>query len=125
MKNRQEFAQKIKQEISTKILPISLNMLDRFGMPESEFVFVIKALERTGEITVENESIVSYVEKNKEKSNFVKSDYNAAYLKEHYESIHVAVPKGKKASIKVKAESLGMSVNAYILSLINKDLEEN
>lgn len=34
------------------------------------------------------------------------------------------VPKGELEKIKVHAESLGMSLNAYVVGLIKKDMEE-
>jgi predicted HicB family RNase H-like nuclease len=62
------------------------------------------------------------------KERFNKYEYQKEYIKmyqkEMVENITVRVQKGQKDIIKAKAESLGMSVNAYILSLINKDLEE-
>lgn len=55
---------------------------------------------------------------------FNHAEYTKKFVKEHYETITIRLEKGKRELVKQQAESLGMSVNAYILSLINKDLEE-
>lgn len=62
----------------------------------------------------------------KEKFNMLEyqKEYNKKFIKENYDTITLRLAKGKRETIKAKAESLSMSVNAYILSLINKDLEE-
>lgn len=125
MKNRQEFAQKLKEVIAENNLPIALNEIDRLGMPEIEFSRTIKALERSGDITIENGSIVGFGNEKDENHQFVLSEYRSSYIKEHYDSIHVVLPKGRKEIISKKAKSAGMSLSAYILSLIEKDLEEN
>ena len=49
---------------------------------------------------------------------------NDKYLSEQ-EEIKIRVPKGKKDNIKDQAESQGMSVNAYIIGLIEKDMEKS
>ena len=49
---------------------------------------------------------------------------NDKYLSEQ-EEIKIRVPKGKKDKIKDQAESQGMSVNAYIIGLIEKDMEKS
>ncbi len=38
-----------------------------------------------------------------------------------YDRISLTVPKGRKAIIKRRAESKGMSVSAYVSNLIEKD----
>ena len=48
-------------------------------------------------------------------------------IKKHLETlddIKVRVPKGKREIIKAHAESKGMSLNAYIVWLIDKDMEK-
>lgn len=54
-----------------------------------------------------------------------KEDYRNRWQKENQERIIVMVPRGKKDNIKDQAESRGMSVNAYIVSLIEKDMEKS
>lgn len=51
--------------------------------------------------------------------------YNKSFRKENYDHIGFNVPKGQREVIKARAESLGMSVNAYMVHLIKKDMEEN
>ncbi len=43
------------------------------------------------------------------------------YITEKLDEIKVRVPKGKKEEYKAKAESKGLSLNAYIVSLIESD----
>lgn len=43
------------------------------------------------------------------------------YKKEHRDRIIVEVPKGKKEEYRAKAESKGLSLTAYIVSLIEND----
>lgn len=52
-------------------------------------------------------------------------EYNKKFQKENYDVFHVKVKKGKKDLIKQRAESLGLSMNAYIVGLIEKDMREN
>lgn len=47
--------------------------------------------------------------------------YTDAYNEQNYDRLTVRLPAGDKPKLKAKAESKGMSVNAYILSLIEKD----
>ena len=47
--------------------------------------------------------------------------YTDAYNEKNYDRVTVRLPAGDKPKLKAKAESKGMSVNAYILSLIEKD----
>ncbi len=49
---------------------------------------------------------------------------NDKYLSEQ-EEIKIRVPKGKKDNIKDQAESQGMSVNAYIIDRMEKDMEKS
>ena len=48
-------------------------------------------------------------------------DRKQQFYAEHYERIHLAVPKGMKDIIKALASDKGMSVNAYLQDLIRKD----
>lgn len=43
------------------------------------------------------------------------------YLNEKTESIQIRVPKGKKENYKEQARQNGLSLNAYIIDLIEKD----
>ena len=51
-------------------------------------------------------------------------DRKQQFYAEHYERIHLAVPKGMKAIIKNLASFKGLSVNAYLQDLVRKDQEE-
>lgn len=46
---------------------------------------------------------------------------NKKYFSEKIEDIKIRVPKGKREEYKAKAESKGLSLNAYIISLIESD----
>lgn len=46
------------------------------------------------------------------------------YRTKAYDQINLTVKKGLKAIYKAHAEEQGMSLNAYIISLIEKDMEE-
>lgn len=48
----------------------------------------------------------------------------AKYMKANLEDIKFRVPKGTRERYKAHAESLGMSLNAYIVTLIEKDMVE-
>lgn len=50
-----------------------------------------------------------------------KEDYRNRWQKENQERIIVMVGKGQKDKIKAHAQSKGMSLNAYIVSLIEQD----
>lgn len=50
-------------------------------------------------------------------------DRKQQFYAEHYERIHLAVPKGMKAIIKNLASDRGLSINAYLQDLIRKDQE--
>ena len=43
------------------------------------------------------------------------------YRKNNIETFHLDLPKGKKDEYKAKAEAKGMSLTAYIVSLIDGD----
>ena len=51
-----------------------------------------------------------------------KTAYKNKYNLENYDRINFTVNKGEKEIIKERAEALGMSINAYINSLIKEDL---
>ena len=53
---------------------------------------------------------------------FNQISYQNEYIKEKYDRINLTVPKGKKEEIKRKAQSQGKSVNEYINSLIEEDM---
>lgn len=46
------------------------------------------------------------------------------YLKEKVDEFKIRVPKGQKAIIQEFAKAKGMSLNAYVLSLINTDMNK-
>lgn len=48
--------------------------------------------------------------------------YQNDYIKEKYDRINLTVPKGRKEEIKKKAAAVGKSVNEYINSLIDGDM---
>lgn len=52
-----------------------------------------------------------------------RSEYKQTFYNDHYERIHLAVPKGMKAIIKQLAAEKGMSINAYLQHLIRQDQE--
>lgn len=52
-----------------------------------------------------------------------RSEYKMQFYEDHYERIHLAVPKGMKQIIRDLAADKGMSVNAYLQDLIRKDQE--
>ena len=47
------------------------------------------------------------------------------YRAKAYDQINLTVPKGTKAIYKAQAAEHGMSLNAYIISLLEKDKESN
>lgn len=51
--------------------------------------------------------------------------YQNKYIKEKYDRVGLTMPKGKKEVIKSRALEKGMSINEYINSLINKDIQKN
>lgn len=46
----------------------------------------------------------------------------AKYMAKAYDEIKIRVKKGQKAVIQAHAQSKGLSLNAYIISLIEKDM---
>ncbi len=50
-----------------------------------------------------------------------KTAYKNKFNREHYDRIHLAVPKGMKSIFKSLASQKGMSVNAYVISLVQQD----
>jgi hypothetical protein len=52
-----------------------------------------------------------------------KTEYKNQHAKEHYDRIHVVVPKGMKKMIQNLASEKGMSVRAYIQDLVRQDQE--
>ncbi len=61
----------------------------------------------------------------RKENGFNQIKYQNDYNREKYDRIQLAIPKGSKEKIKKRAEALGMSTNAYITDIINKDLEES
>lgn len=49
--------------------------------------------------------------------------YQNGYIKEKYDRINLTVPKGRKEEIRKKAAAGGKSVNEYINSLIDNDMD--
>lgn len=47
----------------------------------------------------------------------------AKYLSNSCDEIKIRVKKGQKALIQAKAEKKGLSLNSYIVSLIEKDMD--
>ncbi len=57
---------------------------------------------------------------------FDKVKYDNQYAKENYDRLNIQVPKGKKEIIQIFYKQNGYkSLNEYINSLINTDLEKN
>ena len=52
-----------------------------------------------------------------------KTEYKNKFNEEHYDRIHLAVPKGMKEVFKTLASEKGMSLNAYFLDLVHQDQE--
>jgi hypothetical protein len=52
-----------------------------------------------------------------------KTEYKNKFNQEHYERIHLAVPKGMKQVIRNLASEKGLSINGYFLYLIHNDQE--
>ena len=48
--------------------------------------------------------------------------YQNKYIKEKYDRINLTIPKGKKEKKKKKATAIGKSVNEYINTLIDNDM---
>ena len=49
--------------------------------------------------------------------------YKNDFSRKNYDHILLALPKGYKDTIKIKANELGVSVTSYIRSLIDEDLK--
>lgn len=47
----------------------------------------------------------------------------AKYMKENLEDIKIRVPKGERDKYKIQAAAAGMSLNAYIIKLMDDDRE--
>ena len=47
---------------------------------------------------------------------------NAKYLSEKVEDIRIRVPKGQKSIIKAHAESVGESLNQFVIRAINEQI---
>lgn len=45
------------------------------------------------------------------------------YMAKAYDELKIRVKKGQKAVIQAHAQSKGLSLNAYIVSLIEKDMD--
>ncbi len=45
------------------------------------------------------------------------------YEKENYDKVLLRLPKGNREKIKAHAQQKGMSLNAYIVDLIEKDMK--
>lgn len=54
---------------------------------------------------------------------FDANTYNAAYKRDNYDQILLRVPKGMREEIAKQATDRGLSLNQYIISLIEKDKE--
>lgn len=52
-----------------------------------------------------------------------RTDYKQQFYDDHYERIHLAVPKGMKDIIKNLAREKGFSINAYLQYLVRQDQE--
>lgn len=46
------------------------------------------------------------------------------YVKQNYDRVNVTMPKGKKDEYKAHVQSKGMSLNAYIIGLIEADIKK-
>lgn len=54
-----------------------------------------------------------------------KTAYKNKYNLENYDRINLTVTKGDKEKIKERADALGVSINAYIKTLIKDDMENS
>lgn len=52
------------------------------------------------------------------------SESKAKYNAKAYDRTSITFKKGKLEKIKAHAESLGMSLNAYIVKLVEKDMDQ-
>ena len=46
------------------------------------------------------------------------------YVKQNYDRVNVTMPKGKKDEYKAHAQSKGLSLNSYIINLIETDIKK-
>lgn len=56
---------------------------------------------------------------------FDANTYNAQYKREKYDSMNFRVPKGKREEIAAQAAARGMSVNKYLLWLVDQDKDSD
>ncbi len=57
---------------------------------------------------------------------FDKVKYDNQYIKENYDRLNIQVPKGKKSILQAYYKQKGYkSLNEYVNTLINEDLERN
>ena len=54
-----------------------------------------------------------------------KSAYRNSWIAEKLDRINLTMPKGKKEQVKAAADSLGMSVNAYINLAIDERMKKD
>lgn len=54
---------------------------------------------------------------------FNQQDYKNEFNRLKYDEIKLRVPKGKKAEIVEAAAKMGLSINQYIIRLIEKDIK--
>lgn len=53
-----------------------------------------------------------------------KSEYRNAWIAEKLDRVNLTMPKGKKEEIKAMADSMGLSVNAFINLAIDTMMEQ-
>ncbi len=58
-------------------------------------------------------------------SEFNETEYKNEYSKKNYDRILLALPKGYKSKIKVRASELEISMAGYIKKLIDRDIEKS
>lgn len=61
------------------------------------------------------------MQNNKEKFDAVK--YRNSFNKEKYDRVNIMLPKGQKEVVKAYAGEKGLSLNAFIIGLINKEMQ--
>lgn len=59
---------------------------------------------------------------NEEKFDPVK--YRNSFNKEKYDRVNIMLPKGQKEVVKAYAGERGLSLNAFIIGLINKEMQK-
>lgn len=69
--------------------------------------------------------IISY-EKGVDKMAYTQAQNRATqkYIKSNYDRFELVAPKGKKAEYKAIAESKGLSLNQYVIGLIEEDIKK-